>query len=203
MELEKKLPGLFAQQKMSPSVRFSGKGFPGNKSLVRNSGVLILLYPKGGEVATVLMERNKYDGVHSGQISLPGGKHEKGDADLIATALRESQEEIGIKPEDVQVIGKLTPLYVPVSNFQILPVVGYVDYQPVFIPEPKEVSQLIEVSLADLFHPSNSKVENLSRDKYHIVAPYFEIGPFHVWGATAMMLSEFREIIHRAGLSSY
>lgn len=201
-ELEKNLPGALAQQKMSPSVRISGRGYFSNKFPARNSGVLILLYPKGSGVSTILMERTIYKGVHSGQISLPGGKHEKGDADLIATALRESQEEIGVEPADVQVIGKLTPLFVPVSNFKILPVVGYVNYHPVFVPDPKEVNQLIEVDLADLFNPSCSKVEDLLRDNYRIAAPYFEIGKYHVWGATAMILSELREIICNASLSS-
>lgn len=155
---------------------------------------------KKNNINTVLIERNIYKGVHSGQISLPGGKYEKSDINLIATALREAEEEIGINSTKVEVLGKLTPLYVPVSNFQIMPIVGFVSSEPNFKPDPIEVNALIEVKLSDLFDPAKSKVENLFRDNYNIVSPYFEVGKHHVWGATAMILSEFREVLYQAKL---
>ncbi|MEA3445127.1 MAG: CoA pyrophosphatase [Bacteroidota bacterium] len=201
-ELEKELPGVFAQEKMSPSNRSNGYVFPENKMEAQQSSVLILLYPKGSGINTVLIERNKYNGAHSGQISLPGGKYEKSDKDLIETAIREAGEEIGIDRKKVKVIGKLSSLYVPVSNFQILPVIGYLNNIPSFTPDPKEVNHLIDVKINDLFDPLNTKTEELIRHNYRVTAPYFELGRHHVWGATAMILSELREIMRNAKLIS-
>ena len=201
--LKQELPGMAAQQKMSPSLRYAGKGFPENKINARDSGVLILLYPKDGKAWTVLIERNKYNGAHSGQIGLPGGKKEDTDLHINHTALREANEEIGVDPNTVQVLGRLTPLYVPVSSFMIHPVVGYSETIPDFVADPKEVHNIIEVSIDSLFDPAKSKIEDLTIDGLQIVSPYFEVGQYHVWGATAMILSEFREISLKTNLQGF
>jgi 8-oxo-dGTP pyrophosphatase MutT (NUDIX family) len=199
-QLRSKLPGLAAQQKMSPSVRHKGKSFPENNSFVKNSGVLILLYPKEGQLHTVFMKRTEYPGAHSGQISFPGGKAEEMDKNLIETATREAEEELDIKSDQLQILGLLTPLYVPVSSFKIQPVLAYQDTAPEFIPDPTEVSEVIEVAIQSLFDPVNRKTELLEKNEYKIISPYFDVHGHHIWGATAMILSELREVLNKQAL---
>ncbi|MBN2482442.1 MAG: CoA pyrophosphatase [Bacteroidales bacterium] len=148
------------------------------------------------EVHTVFIRRTEYDGVHSGQISFPGGMHEPCDDSLISTALRETEEEIGISRDSITVIGTLTDLHVPVSNVDILPVVAVVAGQPLFIPDTDEVAFIIEARLTDLNNPSNKKRKMIHIGDFEIEAPYYDINGNHVWGATAMMLSEFLEIVN-------
>jgi 8-oxo-dGTP pyrophosphatase MutT (NUDIX family) len=194
-ELSKPLPGLEVQMRMAPSLRR-----PPPVSLpMRDSGVLILLYSLKDEIFTVFMKRPEYGGPHSGQISFPGGKHETADLSLIETALRESKEEIGINPSSVEILGTLTPLYIPVSNFKVLPVVGYVAEKPSFRIDPEEVDFLIEVSLQTLMNQDIVKYRNGMLGNESIEVPYFDVDNQQIWGATAMILSEFLEIIKRAG----
>jgi 8-oxo-dGTP pyrophosphatase MutT (NUDIX family) len=141
--LKEELPGLPAQMRMAPSVIRPGK----SALPIRDSGVLLLLYPSGDSLSMVFMKRPEYGGPHSGQISFPGGKSEKGDGSLVDTALRESHEEIGITPVSVEVLGTLTPLIIPVSRFKILPVVGFLSEKPCFISDPEEVEYLIEAEI--------------------------------------------------------
>jgi 8-oxo-dGTP pyrophosphatase MutT (NUDIX family) len=187
------LPGLPAQMRMAPSVIRPGK----SALPVRDSGVLILLYPSGEGLSMVFMKRPEYSGPHSGQISFLGGKSEKGDRSLIDTALRESHEEIGIFPESVKVLGTLTPLTIPVSRFKVLPVVGFLPEKPRFIPDPDEVEYLIEVELNRLMSAGIVKKEILILGDQPVDVPYYEISGHHVWGATAMILCEFLEIIRQ------
>jgi 8-oxo-dGTP pyrophosphatase MutT (NUDIX family) len=196
--LKGKLPGLSTQQQMAPSIRYRGKYSPENNEAFRDSGVLLLVYPFNKNAHTVFMKRNIYNGAHSGQISLPGGKSEPADNNLIETAIREAEEEIGISRNQIQILGTLTPLFVPASGFRILPVIGYLAKKPIFIPDPGEVSELIEIGLETLFEPSNTKVEVLNIKGLSLTAPYFDVKGHHIWGATAMILSEFREIYRNA-----
>jgi len=190
------LPGKIAQQKMAPNIRNIEALLKKIPSITKESGVMVLLYPVDDSVYMVLIKRPDYDGPHGGQVSLPGGKFEDIDNDLIETALREAEEEIGIPKHDIQVIGQLTPLYIPVSGSQVLPVVGWVDYKPVFKPDPKEVEHIIETPVFTLIDPSVSKIETIQIQDRVIDAPYFDINNYHVWGATAMMLSELREVLY-------
>jgi 8-oxo-dGTP pyrophosphatase MutT (NUDIX family) len=192
-ELSRPLPGLEAQMRMAPSVIRPGK----TKLPLRNSGVLVLLYPKEERLYTVFMKRPEYGGPHSGQISFPGGKSEKGDVSLTDTALRESHEEIGIPPASVEVLGTLTPLTIPISNYKLLPVVGFFHEKPYFITDPKEVVYLIEAEIDLLLKTGVEKREILILGNQSIEVPYYDIHGHHVWGATAMILSEFLEIIKR------
>ena len=174
-----------------------------NKDHAVKSSVLILLYPgqKSGSLLFALIQRPEYDGVHSGQISLPGGRFEEEDGDLTRTALRESNEEIGIQPEGVEIIGSLSELYIPPSNFMVYPFIGYTNVRPEFVPDKKEVENIIETDLADLLNDKNIKTKEIKiRNGIKITAPCYEIDGNIIWGATAMILSEFREVIRLAGL---
>lgn len=194
--LKEPLPGFQAQQEMMPT-SVNGKNLTLDSTKEPNlGGVLLLLYPKNGEVYMPLMKRPEYDGVHSGQISFPGGRKEKEDADFSATALREGEEEVGIIGKDVRLLGKLSEHFITASNFKVFPSVGFLDYQPKFIPDTFEVEQVVEVSLNHLLDESNIKQKKLRiRNKYIVDTPYFDVHGHVVWGATAMMLSEFLSII--------
>lgn len=197
------LPGLAGQIKMAPE---PGQGQPHRWERpvdCREASVLVLLYPHTSrfhnshspsaemELHLILTRRPEYPGVHGGQISLPGGRRE-GTESLTTTALRETQEEIGLAPEHVEILGQLTPLYTPPSNFYIYPFVGFTASRPVFKPDTKEVAELIEAPLNLLQNPAIRKEEIWHFQNYgerHI--PFFDILGHPVWGATAMILSEF------------
>jgi 8-oxo-dGTP pyrophosphatase MutT (NUDIX family) len=141
------LPGTDVQWEMASSDRRM-KAFPrsgGPES--RKGAVMILLYPHKGTLSTLFMQRPLYKGVHSGQISFPGGKWESGDNNLTETALRETGEETGVGSNEIDVLGTLTPLHIPVSNITVTPVVGYIPYRPVFTPQKSEVVCLIEAEM--------------------------------------------------------
>ena len=139
-----------------------------------------------------MMLRPEYGGVHSGQVSFPGGRVEKSDTGLVQTALRESNEELGIPQEKVEILGNLTELFIIASNFTVLPVVGSLDFRPEFIPDEREVVEIIETPISNLLDSKVIKERGFEVGAgYSINAPYFDINGHHVWGATAMMLSEF------------
>lgn len=167
----------------------------------KQSGVLILLYP--GQLQETyrfaLIRRPEYEGVHSGQVSLPGGRYEPSDRDLSDTALRETEEEIGVIASSVELLGALSELYIPPSNFMVHPFVGWTDRRPVFIPDHQEVEEVIEADLTDLMDDRKIKKRKIPlRNGLVILAPCFELGGSVVWGATAMILSEFREVVRRS-----
>lgn len=156
----------------------------------RRSGVLILLYPWRGQVWLPLILRATYNGVHSGQVGLPGGRQEAGDADLIQTALRETFEEIGVPAERIHVLGQLSTLYIERSNNLVLPVVGWTAARPDFHPDPHEVARLIEAPLADFADPANRRTEVWDLADRRATVPIFGVQNQVIWGATAMILSE-------------
>ena len=195
-QLQKELPGLSAQLKMAPSIR------PGLKSEITNlnAAVLILPYIKNKNINIALIKRSEYNGPHSGQISLPGGKFEQIDVSLINTAIRETQEEIGINPDHVEILGSLTPLHIPVSNFFVQPVVGLYKSEPSFNPDKSEVEYVIELNLLDLIKPENCTVKDFNYKQTLFTAPVYNCNGYAIWGATAMILSEFLEIINQIKL---
>jgi 8-oxo-dGTP pyrophosphatase MutT (NUDIX family) len=132
--------------------------------------------------------------VHSGQISLPGGSQEPGES-LRETALREACEEIGAACAGVDVIGQLSTIYIPPSNFLVTPTVGYVDRRPDFHCDSREVAELIEVPLSTLFDRDVVKREPWSLRGVTVEVPFYQIGTHKVWGATAMILSEFSMLL--------
>jgi len=190
----KPLPGFAAQSKMVPSHRGELLKINGIDQNFRNSAVLITLFESNDKLSTILIKRGTYDGIHSGQVGLPGGKIEDSDESLIQTALRETEEEIGIKSSDVEVLGSITPLFIPASNMQVLPVIGYLKSKPVLVIDKKEVDYTIEVPICHLKNPLNHSVKIINTTRFEITAPYFLVGDEHVWGATAMILSEFIEL---------
>ncbi|HLO58066.1 MAG TPA: CoA pyrophosphatase [Bacteroidales bacterium] len=192
-ELTRPLPGIEAQMRLSPPARNLIE--PDRQT--RESAVMIMLYPVGEEITTVFIKRTEYEGVHSGQVSLPGGMRKKSDVTLEQTALRETFEETGVSPELIQVIGHLTSLHIPVSGNLVFPFVGICENKPLFIPDPFEVKYLIEASLDELTNPSNRKSKVMSIAGYEIDIPYFDIQGDHIWGATAMIMSEFLEVVER------
>jgi 8-oxo-dGTP pyrophosphatase MutT (NUDIX family) len=161
----------------------------------RPGSVLILLYEQEGLLKFPLTKRPDYLGTHGGQISLPGGKAEPGES-LIDTALREAEEEIGVKRSAVEVIGTLSEFFVIPSNFLITPVVAVTRLQPHFAPDPKEVVKIIHGAVDDLLKPDAVKhKEILAAKMFPMMAPHFEIEGEVVWGATAMILNEFRMVL--------
>lgn len=194
--LQRPLPGLAAQIKLAPEYRLPGlRNDP--PADARMAGVLILLYPHHGEWHFPLMKRVEDGLTHSGQISLPGGSQEAGES-IRETALREACEEIGAACTEVEVLGQLTTLYIPPSNFLVTPTVSCVDHRPDFHLEPGEVRELIEVPLATLFDPQVIKREPWLLRGMQVEVPFYQIGPHKVWGATAMMLSEFSMLLMEA-----
>ena len=161
---------------------------------------MALLYPKNNELYLPLMKRPSYNGAHGGQVSFPGGKLEREDVNLVETALRETEEEIGVARKEVKVLGKLTDLFIIASNFKVSPTVGILDYTPKFIPDPYEVEEVLEVSIAQLLDLGQRGVEEMTFGKYTIQSPFFDVQGHVVWGATAMMLSELIDIMENLDL---
>ena len=189
-DLSAPLPGRAAQHRMAPRPRPGGEFNDAPRPDARRGGVLALLYPHEGEIHLPLILRPTYPGVHSGQIGFPGGGYEAVDGDLTATALRETYEEIGVHPSQFTVMGQLTPLYVAASNYLVQPIVGWIDYRPSFHPDPYEVAALIEAPLSTLLNPTTRRVEPWKVRGREIEVPFYALGEYTVWGATAMMLSE-------------
>lgn len=199
-ELANELPGFRAQQKMAPSIREGYNGISLPKAQARQSAVLVLLFIANRKVCTLFIKRTVYNGPHSGQVSFPGGKAKGSDASIQQTALREAQEEVGVNSSDVILIGDLTPLHIPVSNMMVNPVVGYAIKSPTFYLNLQEVEYSIVAPLDDLLNPSNRCVKVISPRGIPVTAPYYNIANEMIWGATAMILSEFLEIIQRIRL---
>lgn len=176
-----------AQLRMAPHPRPERP--PERPGSPRLAAVLVLLYPMGEGLHFVLTRRTESLGVHSGQISLPGGRCE-GAESLSRTALRETEEEIGVRCDSVELLGELTPLYVPPSDYLIYPRVGACSARPALRPAPSEVAEIIEAPLSLLLDDSIKGVENVTRYGQPFTIAYYHIGAHKVWGATAIVLSE-------------
>lgn len=198
--LKKPLPGTNVQWEMASSDRMT-RNFPRKKrSDSKLAGVLVLLYPVNDTIYTLFIQRPEYDGVHSGQISFPGGKREKGDHSLTDTAVRETCEEIGICDEEFTILGTLTPLFIPVSNIEVNPVVAFCSKRPDFSPDRKEVVSVIEARLADFFSDNIVKEKSMLIRNEALDVKYYDYNGHVIWGATAMMLHELLVVIKREGI---
>jgi len=198
--LQQPLPGRSAQERMMGRVLPHPIVVPEN---ARPSAVLCLLFPIDIELHMLLMKRREDKTAHSAQVSFPGGSYEATDADFKATALREAQEEVGIVSSDVDILGALTPLYIPVSNFNVYPFVGYSAERPQYNLSHNEVSYTIEVPLSSLLHPDRKSVTDVVSPVVpgvirNVNAYKLEDGTI-IWGATAMMISELEAILEEAG----
>jgi len=197
-QLRKPLPGRRAHAAMA---HFNRTYYPDAPEDAKIACVLLLLYPKNNQTHFVLIQRmstNKNDR-HSGQISFPGGKLDPTDLTLLDGALREAEEEVGINRKDVKNLGSLSDLYIDVSNFQVFPFIGALDYTPKFVPQPTEVQSIIEVPLSLLQDPATLQTTDIKFGNGMTIknAPYFNIHGHVVWGATAMMLNEFLEVLKK------
>lgn len=192
--LSQPLPGIRAQAQMAPEGRLSGKYDP-NPQGARISSVMILMLPAANDFRITFIRRVSNGSVHSGQLAFPGGKAEDFDLSIVHTALRECTEEIGINSSDVRILGQLTKVYIPVSNFTVHPIVGFMAYQPTYLPSLEEVDEIHEIELSQLCHPANRTKRSMKIRGEEIEVPVFKIGHLEIWGATAMILSEFIEVI--------
>lgn len=157
------------------------------------AAVLVMMVPAGNDLQLVFIRRNAYDGPHSAQVSFPGGAREPGDHSLAATALRETREELGIATS-LEILGRLTPLHIPVSNYRVTPFVCLLEHRPEYRPDPTEVQYVIEAPMSRLLDP-----ETVGWDTWHhhgrtIRAPYYLVGKDRIWGATGMILGEFLQL---------
>ena len=188
------LPGVQAQIRFAPfskSRDWRAGEFPPD---ARVAAALLCLYPLGTGVAIPLTVRASTLARHAGQISLPGGATDPGET-LAQAALREASEEIGIEPSSVRVLGELTPIHVIVSGFTLHPVVGVTDVRPSFTPAPGEVETIVEVPLEDLQDASRIRTGTRHREGVEVEYSYLDLGGHQVWGATAMVLGEFIQLL--------
>lgn len=184
------LPGKEAQFRLAPSFRPSMD----ESGAIQEAGVIILLYYKNNELHFPLIERPVYNGAHSGQISFPGGKTEATDKSIIDTALRECNEEIGVNASKIKVLGNLTNLIIPISKFEVHPVVGYWEGTISFSAQPEEVVSIIEVPLSAVLSETTLEYKKVIYEGIEGIIPFFNVCDKMVWGATAMILSEFIHI---------
>lgn len=191
------LPGPAAHGKMMTGFRPDALRKPSSSS--RDAAVLLLLYPDEKAWYTVFIQRKLSRGVnaHRGQISLPGGKMEASDSSLADTALRETEEEIGMDAREVRLLGQMSELFIPVSDFKVLPFVGWTEAKPSFTPQEEEVDDIIPVSLHTLLAPENLLTRDIETPTGLRLknVPYFNLEGKVLWGATAMIVCEFLEIV--------
>ncbi len=194
--LKADLPGKEAQALMMPTLSDESRFSLEAKKDARPGGVMILFYLKNGQWHFPLIQRPDYDGVHSKQMSFPGGKMDTDDVDLINTATRETYEEVGVVADKIDVVGSLSELYIIASNFNVLPVIGILNEVPSFTPDEREVDEIIEVKLEELIKEKNQKSKPLTiLQGITIQAPYYDLNNKVVWGATAMILSELKYLL--------
>lgn len=191
-----KLGGLEAQFKLAPEIRlpYSEEKIKNNNP--RKAAVLALFYPnKDNKTCFLLTERASYNGTHSGQISFPGGKIEEKDPSISYTALRETEEEVGVLSSNLKIIREITDVYIPPSNFLVTPFLAFSKERPKFRIN-SEVENLVEVLLSDLLNDNNIAYKVISTSYMkEISVPCFKLNNYIVWGATAMMLAEIKELL--------
>lgn len=193
---QKQLGGLTSQFKLAPKLRMR---FSEELILSKNpkkAAVLALFYPdENNQTRFLLTERASYNGAHSSQISFPGGKIDKNDQSLQETALRETYEEVGVSSKSIKIIRQTSDAYIPPSNFLVAPFIGITKNTPIFIPN-EEVAEVIEVLLSDLLDDTNlTQVAMETSYMKNIEVPCFKLNNYIVWGATAMMLSEIKDLL--------
>ncbi len=192
------LPGTISHYKMAPAIRIKEM----EKALLnavapKQAGVMALFYPNELKNTNLLLIlRKAYNGIHSNQIAFPGGKVEQGDLDLLDTALRETYEEVGVPIGEIEVIRPLTEIYIPPSNFKVQPYVGLYKKRLPFEIQKTEVAALVEVSLSDFMDEGKITTQRLSTSyASNIEVPAFYLNGYIVWGATAMVLNEIKELL--------
>ena len=193
-KLKYPLPGETAHIVMQASSKMRLTFKPNPRT--RKSAVLVLFYPYQNEIFFPLILRPAYDGVHSGQVAFPGGRYELSDEDLVRTALREAQEEIGLRLTDVKILGILTELFIPASNFHVLPVIAAMPYRPDFYPDPREVEDIFEIKLEEISNKDIVGSSDIQVRGEQVHAPHYMVQGYKIWGATAMMISELLYVLN-------
>lgn len=195
------LPGMEAQLRLAPPYQedLLKKAIIAKKK-AKQAAVLLCVYPNAtGDLHFVLIRRNDYPGIHSGQIGFPGGKVESMDASYWDTALRETEEEIGVHRLSVAQLLELSSLYIPPSNFMVRPFLGWCETKPQFQADPKEVATIIEIPLTSFLAAQPQKITQLPSSTHgrSVEVPCYFFGEVAVWGATAMILSEFQYLMNK------
>lgn len=196
----KELPllGEKAHAKLSPPYRLElAKKYKEKRKTAPEAGVMALFYPDANDQTNIVfILRKTYKGVHSAQVGFPGGKVEETDQNLIETVLRETEEEIGILRDKIQVLKTLSPIYIPPSNFMVHPFLGISREALKFTKQESEVEDIIEVKLSDFLDDKNVVSVNVPTSyNVEVEVPAFLLNGFNVWGATAMMLSEIKVLL--------
>jgi len=197
-KLSKPLPGVTAHIKMAPEHRAHELlSYKDDIQFAKKSAVLILFYHDEEVLKMIVIRRSKYVGVHSGQIAFPGGRYEEEDRHVQTTALREIHEEIGIPENKIEILGRLSDIYVPPSNFLISVFVGYLAEKPVYKLQEREVDEVIEIPFTEFFNPTVVKYKDFYVNSIKAVsnAPYFDVTNAEIWGASAMVISELLELL--------
>lgn len=199
LKLAGALPGTESHLKMAPTHRAEELKEAASKiEAARKSAVMILFFrDENQELRMIVIRRSEYVGVHSGQIAFPGGRFEEEDGDVEITALREVEEEIGIPREKIELLGRLSDIYVPPSNFLISVFVGHLNEKPQYSIQEREVSEVIEIPFRDFYQSDIVKqkeffVRSQNASSY---APYFDVTNAEIWGASAMVISELLDVL--------
>lgn len=200
IQLQQSLPGEEIRHRLSPPYR---PPLSKEEILSRHpniGGVLVLLYNKSDTLHLVLTERKQYEGVHGGQMSLPGGRKDDTDSTLIHTALRETEEEVGVEAASINILGSLTELYIPPSNFLVYPSVGFSPAVNTFQPQKEEVEKVVEIPVE--FFLDDANIHPQTRIRLHngnyVTVPSYIFNQHIIWGATALMLHEFVHVFRKA-----
>lgn len=197
-KLSEPLPGLASHLKLAPTSRAKEiANYNGKIIDAKKSAVMILLFHEEGDLKVIVIRRSFYVGIHAGQIAFPGGRYEEEDGNVENTAIREIEEEIGISSDKIQVLGRLTDIYVPPSNFLISIFVGYLDQRPIYKIDEREVAEVIEIDFNDFYK------ENIIHEKEFLVpsmqsstkALYYQVGNIELWGASAMVMTELLDVL--------
>ena len=191
--------GETSHAKMSPPYRLELAEKMKAKSIdAKKAGVMALFYPNtNGETYLVLILRKTYKGVHSAQVGFPGGKFEDEDEDLMVTAIRETNEEVGVPESIVKIIKKMSPIYIPPSNFMVHPYLAVSETTPKFVKQEAEVEAIIEVTLYDFLNEANCITTRVPTSfNVEVDVPAFKLNGHIVWGATAMMLGEIKDLLN-------
>jgi 8-oxo-dGTP pyrophosphatase MutT (NUDIX family) len=199
--LRKPLPGLSAQVEMAPLPRPGTAVFTEKREGSSQAGVLVLIFPRKAGPALALTRRSDRLTVHQAQISFPGGRQEAGES-LRRTALRETEEELGISARDFRILGSLTPLFIPPTNYIIHPTVAGLSKTPRFVPSEAEVAEVLEVPLDLLLDKSTVRREIWIIRGAPVDVPFFEFQGHRIWGATAMVLAELLHVMRKASAGS-
>ncbi|MBV5342943.1 CoA pyrophosphatase [bacterium] len=200
--LTKPLPGLQSHLKMAPPTRKTQlEAAKEAMQFANKSAVMILLFHEHDKLKVVFIRRSFYVGIHAGQMAFPGGRFEDSDETVEQTAFREIEEEIGVRRDKIELLGRISDIYVPPSNFLISVFVGYLSEKPVYKPDEREVAEVIEVDFDEFLQPENIDIKSfhVPSANHAITAPYYQTTHCDIWGASAMVVSELVDMLQNVG----